>query len=146
MCLERVFTKKEREEILAKLPDEFTVWKVVANMERYYMTDCRCLTIHAGEMQFKTNTIDEGGIKYKGGGHFWLHKKDAVDWVTGYWATGYWATGYSEGYSEKVVRCKIRKKWITNMGIQNDGIVVIVRKAIFPKYIGQMGTKISRKT
>lgn len=133
MCLERVFTKKEREKVLAKLPEEFTVWKVIVDdvdWNKYedecrYTTDCRWLPIHAGEMKFVANIIYDRSrnIRYRGGGHFWLHKKDADEWK--------WAD------FERVIRCRIKKEWITNMGEQRDGIVIVVKKAVFPKYIGQ---------
>ena len=140
MCLAQVFTKKEREEVLTGLSEEFTVWKVVADwgedhkereIEFRYTTDCVNLPVHAGEMRFKTNTIDGHGVKYRGGGHFWLYKKNADDW--------------SGGIAEKVVRCRIKKEWITNMGKQDGRIVIVVKKAVFPKYIGQMGVKAGEK-
>jgi hypothetical protein len=139
MCLAKVFTKKEREEILAKLPEEFTIWKVLNDWgkdhedeygEEYrYTTDCRYEPVHAGEMRFVTNTIKDSGydISYRGGGHFWLHKEGADEWANGDF--------------DKVVRCKVRKKWITNMGIQNAWVAIVVKKAVFPKYIGQMRVK-----
>jgi hypothetical protein len=140
MCLERMFTKKERNEVLDKLPNEFTVWKVITdwgvghrNMYGFdrYTTDCFHMPIHAGEMQFKTNIIKGYGNSYRGGGHFWLRKKDAEEWIYGKF--------------EKIIRCKIKKEWITNMGKQNNEIVVVAKKAIFPKYIGQMYVKDKKK-
>jgi len=143
MCLQNVFIKSDREEMLAKLPEEFTIWKVVNDYGRNhkhvafpfpgkyrYSTDCKCIPVHAGEMKFETNGIPYClNKRYKGGGHFWLHKKDAEDWRDG-------------DSHERVVRCRVKKKWITNVGIQDvygiDRTVIVTSRAIFPKYIGQV--------
>jgi len=142
MCLQRVFTKSEREKVLAKLPEEFIVWKVLNDYGVIgwrldgcrYTTDCRSMPIHAGEMKFKTNTIGRTSTdkEYRGGGHFWLHKEAAEKWKC--------------DDNERIVRCRVKKKWITNVGVQdigmkNGGVVVVAKKAIFPKYIGQMDVK-----
>jgi len=161
MCLERKYTKKGWEKILAGLPEEFTVWKVVVDhgmeykekwCESRYITDCRTLPVYGGEMKFKTNIIPvyttyaaqiasncafsdisfHAGFSYKGGGHFWLHKKDAQNWV--------------EYPYQRVIRCRVKKKWITTVGEQGGGIVIVVKRAVFPKYIGQAKPKDKTKT
>ena len=136
MCLEQVFTKKEREEVLAKLPDEFAVWKVVYKCDGgRYITDCQWYPLHAGEVTFKQNIIDSDDFSYRGGGHFWLKKEAADAWCC-------------RGI-EKVVRCRVKKEWIMNVGYQRTNlldafhaqignVVVVVKKAIFPKYIGEI--------
>ena len=129
MCLDRVYAKKEKQELLDSLPEEFTVWKVLVlrhNREYKYKTDCRGVPVYAGEMRFKCNVIDGsmyGDPKYRGGGHFWLHKEGA----------DYWGCDIN-----KTVKCRIDKRWITNIGTQDGiGIVVVAKKAIFPKYVGE---------
>jgi len=136
MCLARVFDKKERDAVLDKLPDEFTVWKIIcdwgkskAEKENRYTTDCRGMTIHGGEVRFKTNTIESiDGQVYRGGGHFWLYKQDAEWWRYFRWPKNEY---------EKIIRCRVKKEWITNMGRQLDRTVVVVKRAVFPKYLGQ---------
>lgn len=130
MCLSEVYSKKEREKALKDLPNEFTVWKVLKkNGPGNYETDCMRSPVYAGRVKFKQNVIRVIGIgfslpSYRGGGHFWMDKQAALVWripVKG----------------EVIVPCKIKKAWIVNMGEQDCCRVVVVKKAVFPKYIGK---------
>ena len=129
MCLQTRLTGKEKKEFLDELPDEITVWKVVTRLGKRYRTDCRRFSLHAGVVEFPQNIIvpddDYYEPNYRGGGHFFLHYKGAKRWA------------YNVG--DKIVRCKIKKEWINTVGKQSGHIVVVVKKAVFPKYIG--GTK-----
>ncbi len=127
MCLSIVLRGKEKKAALAKLKDTITVWKVLCKPDKpggCYMTDCMHTPIYAGEVKFKQNIIgnDEWNCGYRGGGHFWLTKASALSWgVIG---------------NEKLVKCAIKKSDINTIGYQYH-LVVVVKKATFPKYIGK---------
>lgn len=126
MCLEIVLRGKEKKAALAKLKDTITVWKVLTKPHPkwnpgYYVTDICDFRVHAGEVTFKQPAIDG----YRGGGHFWLTKAGAVNW------------NYDDP-SCRIVRCTIKKLDINAIGFQDD-LVVVVKKATFPKYIGKRG-------
>ena len=124
MCLDYIHRGKEKKEFLDTLPDEMVVWKVVKGHDGRYSTDCRDFPLHSGEVAFKQNIIETHYTAYRGGGHFFLHKSDADSWLDPFsW--------------ERVIRCKIKKKWINTVGEQDGAIVLVVKKAIFPKYIGK---------
>jgi len=122
MCLTNVYRGKEKKEFLDKLPDEIVVWKVVAKYKDRYSTDCRRFPLHSGRMDFKQNIIKTDDITYRGGGHFFLHRADAEMW------------GY--GFANRIVRCKIKKEWINTVGTQDDAVVLVAKRAVFPEYIG----------
>ena len=126
MCLDTVIRGKEKKAFLATLPDEIVVWKVVVLTNTGYETDCRYVPLHSGEMKFKQNVIHIRFCSlYRGGGHFWLHKKDAEGWRD------------IGGFDDRVVKCRIKKEWINTIGLQCGIMVLVVKKAVFPKYIGK---------
>lgn len=128
MCLDIVLYSKKKKEVLAKLKDTITVWKVLRSptygRRGGYVTSWLCTPVYAGEVTFKQNSIRlyMTSRSYRGGGHFWLTKEGALDWgVTGI---------------EKLVRCTIKKANINTIGKQAGYPVVVVKKATFPQYIG----------
>jgi len=126
MCLNRVLGGKEKKATLAKLKDKIVVWKVLAKpigKHDHYSTDCKFVPVFAGEVKFTQNIIDNSRVPYLGGGHFWLTKEGAENWGV--------------YFTEKLVRCTIKKSDINSIGYQCVHLVVVVKKATFPKYIGK---------
>lgn len=137
MCLEQVMRGKEKEEFLEKLPDKITVWKNVLKwavwkdiLEKYpgkYTTDCRRFPLHAGEVKFKQNIIKIYARRgYRGGGHFWLTRKGARSWRS-----------RKSWNRERIIKCVIKKEWINSIGTQDGYKGLVVKKAIFPDFIGK---------
>ena len=134
MCLDTVLRRKEKKVALVKLPDTITVWKVLlkpgwdkGENNTCYVTDWFLFPVYAGEIKF-TQLHLKGFVdclSYRGGGHFWLTKKGAEDWMG------------SHKNTEKIARCTVKKSNINAIGSQNDFPVVVVKKATFPKYIGE---------
>ena len=126
MCLQTVMSSKEKKKYLEKLSNEITVWKVVCKyLPGRYTTDCRKFPLHAGEVKFRQNTIYtevDWSLSYRGGGHFWKTRAGAR----------YWAN-YP---SDRVIKCIIKKEWINTIGTQGDFIVFVVKRAIFPEFLG----------
>ena len=141
MCLARVYRGKERKEALAKLKDVITVWKVLLPPDEemdYYYTDCRSWPVYAGEVKFKQNVINKDGSfawgpKYRGGGHFWLTREAAIEWKE----MDCYMSGNKDTEIYKHVRCTVRKEDINAIGEQGGHVVVVVKKATFPKYVGE---------
>ena len=129
MCLDVVFRGQEKKDELAKLPDVVTVWKVVYKLDkRDYRTDCMFFPLHAGEVKFIQNVINTYNYnynlpKYRGGGHFFLSRSVA------------YSLRWDESI-EKVVKCRVKKEWINNIGLQSGAKIVVVKRAIFPAYFG----------
>lgn len=133
MCLETVLKGKEKKAALVKLKDTIIVWKVLVKPYK----DCDCYTTHirdfpvyAGEVKFKQPMINNhphhSSPIYRGGGHFWLTKAGALNWGV--------------DYGCKLVRCTVKKSDINTIGYENEylgELVVVVKKATFPKYIGK---------
>lgn len=127
MCLDNVFRGKAKKKKLVKLKDTVTVWKVLRKFGPGHNGDWRTgdrqFPVHAGEVKFKQNIISAIGlsISYRGGGHFFLVKQDAINYCQ---------------QGEKVVRCIIKKTHINTIGKQSSREIVVVKKATFPKHIG----------
>jgi hypothetical protein len=129
MCLEKVYSKEKREKILSRLPGEFVAWKVVEKYKGKWLTCVQLMPLHAGAVKFEQNTI-KGFNRYRGGGHFWLHYKDAKE-------------NADYDFPGKIVKCRIKKEWVNHVGSQSIGLyedadVIVTKKAVFPKYIGGM--------
>ena len=130
MCLQVIYRGKRKKEELANLRNTIRVWKVLEPCHGRFRTDSRCVRIVAGENKFTQNIISTCGSceGYRGGGHFFIHKKDAKKWNV-------FMT------DRRCVQCTIQKADINNIGTQEgmnfrSALVVVVKKATFPKYIG----------
>ena len=124
MCLSTVFRGKEKKAYLAKLPDEITVWKVVyKHISGLYTTDYKHFPLHSGKVKFKQNIIYRGlySNNYRGGGHFFKTRAAARRWQSSY---------------ERVIKCTIKKEWINTVGVQDGHVVLVVKRAMFPEFIG----------
>ncbi|KKM72808.1 hypothetical protein LCGC14_1416800 [marine sediment metagenome] len=126
MCLSTVFRGKKKKEALAKLKDTIIVWKILhapRASRSYYVTEIKGVHVYAGKNKFRQNIIIKhfGRSNYRGGSHFWMKKNGHWDILWG----------------NKLVRCTIKKSDINAIGTQNGHFVVVVKKAIFPKYIGK---------
>ena len=133
MCLDTVLRGKEKKVALAELPDTITVWKVLLKPgwnekeKGNYVTDWLLFPVYAGEIKFTQSHLKGfvDCLSYRGGGHFWLTKKGAEDWMG------------LRNSTEKIARCTVKKPNINAIGFQSDFPVVVVKKATFPKYIGE---------
>lgn len=132
MCLTTVLRGKEKKVALAKLKDTVVVWKVLLKPGKdyygsrvdCYQTDQQKFPVFAGVIKFKQIVIAIYSSSYRGGGHFWLTKKGAKNWI-----------GWNS--REKLIRCTIKKSDINAIGYQHNFPVVVVKKATFPKYVGK---------
>lgn len=132
MCLDNVFRNKEKEEMLAKLKDVVIGWKVLRKQEGSYVTGDRGYPVFAGENTFEQQAIRLylskhfiGTKSYHGGSHVFL-KRESAKW---------WQKQITHPH-ERVVQVTINKADINTIGEQEGRIVIVVKKATFPKYIG----------
>lgn len=130
MCLDNVYEKKQKEQALKRLPDEFWGWRICMKATKlsrkktgYYPWAQRSqLRFRAGLNKAIQERI---GFRYSylSGFHFLLTKKNIKRWHPWYEKDGY-----------RRMHCRIKKKWITAIGKQQGLLCVVVSKAIFPKY------------
>lgn len=129
MCLDVVYRGKDKKEALAKLPDEFPVWKVLWRTENgQWVTDtCRAFC-RAGEQQADFLGMSKSAYpedpRYRCGWHAFLRRKGAVGWMDGVTGAGH------------IVRCMAKKKHIRTIGIQTGHVVVVLSHITFPKKCG----------
>ncbi len=134
MCIDYKWSRKDRKEWLEKQPDMITAWKEVMFS---FAKGPRCIT---PRYQTGTNFKRENYLKeepsssyqknaptryeksrrrteYKAYFHLFKYKKDADREAKGY-------------YLAKVIKCKIPKEYVTDIGEQWDSMTIITRKFI----------------
>jgi len=116
MCLQFVYSEERQKRILDKLPNVIEVYKVVIYKNKKYKAEFRPSYFSTGLNKAKgtTQNVDYG--EYKRGFHSCRVISSAKERRFG---------------REVVVRCKIKKSWITTIGSQN-GVVFVTDKIIMP--------------
>lgn len=125
MCLDVVYRGKQKREALAKLPDEFYVWKHLMEDDDGYWTssDSKKDRVFAGQMKapylgpaYRTPVRHgrplTGQKAYKSGWHAWRQK------------------------GEDEIRCRAFKRHIVSIGSQFEDTVVVLSHITFPKKCG----------
>jgi hypothetical protein len=126
MCLSVVYRGREKKEALAKLPERFYVWKVMRKIRNGFQAPHQYIRYHGGKLKFKTNMIHRfGSMAYRGGGHFWRNRKRA--------------DRSAENLGGVLARCYAKKSDITSIGTQSGNTVIVLKKATFPKWVGEAG-------
>jgi len=137
MCLIKIDSKEEINEFKKTIPTEgITVYKVARERKgKYYPVFSHAQFPFKSGLN-KADTTEKiiagwwnNHINYQAGFHFWINKIDAeID-----------KKDFKEGFyfSFKIIECKIKKSWITSVGMNkiNDyllGKTVVTNKAIFP--------------
>lgn len=128
MCLSEIWTDEEMESWLAEQPEVIEVHKLIVKGEDdicYTGFGCRQESQAAFNKANSTEKIiADNKITYWSGFHFFTEEWDATRIIT-------------DG-RERVVKCFIKKDWITAMGIErwgnSDSVVIVASQAIFPHY------------
>lgn len=138
MCLDVVYRGKQKREALAKLPDEFVVWKVVrqyADGNRKPLCFGQDCSLEAGEMAapYRGGT----GEGYRAGWHANLSREGVVAFVlrTG-WSRVSFPYEEDGAIGIPIIKCKAKKKHIVAIGEQCDRKVVVLSHITFPKKCG----------
>jgi hypothetical protein len=134
MCLSRVFRGKEKREALAKLPDEFPVWKYLHNESLLglpsWFTEFSLERVFAGEMRAsylgkartgpgrRSNAIRSKLRAYMAGWHAYVKRPPSF-------------------WSRTNTRCVAKKKHIREIGMQDGCLVVVLSHITFPKKCGK---------
>jgi hypothetical protein len=132
MCLHKLLPKEQKQKILDKISREgITVYKVVrmGNLNRIYpLYRFVYDEFRPGKNEAKTHkriAIENSPRKsknlYKSGFHFYKTKKSAIKKQMDY-------------SNSIIIKCIVKKSWITEIGKEHDGIVIVAKKAIFPEY------------
>jgi len=147
MCLATINSKEEIDEFKKTIPPEgITVYKVVNVYKEKYYPLFLYTSIPFRSGLNKANTTQKirtdrwlkydnyiyqayDNYIYQAGFHFFTNKEDAERYNK-------W-----HGLHYKVIKCKIKKSWITSVGmnkigeeIEEYGQTVVTNKAIFPKH------------
>jgi hypothetical protein len=138
MCLTNVYTEEEKQAWLKDQPDEIVAYKVVrvSDCGSRVRPPCRCHPC----FYTKRNVVD--GIEYyesieASDGryyvplfHLFCDDKDAEDWAFDFHRSGF-MTG-----EIKVIKCKIPKAMITDVGIQQLYTVIVTKEFEFIQCLG----------
>jgi hypothetical protein len=134
MCLDVVYRGKQKKEALAKLPDEFPVWKVLKMWLGELVTGDRYTPVDSGELKAPyLGELDCGELDCEPNGSYlagWHAFTDAES-----------ASTYRMG-SEEVVQCAAKKCHVREIGGQYVrssalGQVVVLSHITFPKKCGK---------
>ena len=119
MCLGVVYSEEKQKKILDKLPNVIEVYKVVRYSGKKYKAEIKNFSFltRLNKATHTLRNVDPGG--YKGGFHSFKSLHGAKEWKYGGWG------------SELIIKCKIKKAWITAIGSQN-GVVFVTNKIIMP--------------
>jgi len=134
MCLLRIATEAEKNEILSKLPEEFTVYKLVEGFAgNYFPPSCSKWVRYKKGINNADEHIQikaDDNQMYTSGFHFIQNKSYVKKWAEKLDRL------YSKNYL--AIPMKIRKEWIKTVGFENIGQkgkivegVVFVTKALY---------------
>lgn len=131
MCLAVVYRGKEKKAILSKLSESFWAYKIIKQQDGSgWKTQWGYSRVYAGVNAFRQNSIASYGGNYRGGTHLFRNKLDAYAHQN----------QYCNPLRFRVIRCYIKKEWINTIGKNDEddsGLIVVCKKAIFPKYLGE---------
>lgn len=122
MCLDTIYRGKEKREALAKLPESGHYWKVVRVDNEKYKPPC-----FSGMGYYAVGwnkTTRRGGAEYPVAFHLFPRKIDAKHWL------------HPKDYpNDKVIRCKVEKKNIIAIGLDEDnsGLCIVTTRFWCPK-------------
>lgn len=117
MCLHNVYSKEKQQRILDKLPNVIEVYKTVNYHNGGYRALFRNFRFLTGSNKAKGTTRDVDFGRYRAGFHSFKSLHGAKRW------------GW---YRKVIVKCKIKKAWITAVGCQGDSVVFVTNKIIMP--------------
>ena len=124
MCLDIVYRGKRKKRALTKLPKSGYYWKVVIFDGKKYSSP---IFSEFGSYKIGWNTtkpkIDYAG--YRLAYHLYRTKKTAERMKRGVSVHG--------GEKKVIVRCKVKRKDIINIGIQDDGLCIVTKRIWMPK-------------
>jgi len=123
MCLSTVYSKKKREELIAKHQKNgfITVYKVFCKIApAIYRPWLYNYKFHSGKNTTKGRKLFE----YRAAFHSFLSK----------WGAKHWRYGNS---NEKIICCRVPIKSITAIGLQGGYRSIVSAEIICPKYFGK---------
>ncbi len=127
MCLDRLYSDKEKKAFLAKLPNEFIVWKLMNKRGvRDYVAVVFSTIFKAGLniTRTKRNLYPSYALGY----HSFFKRAPALRWRKNV-----------EVY--RTVPVKIKKRWVRFIGTQHLGdhrpVVIVTNRIICPDYISK---------
>ena len=127
MCLDRLYTNEEKKAFLAKLPNEFTVWKVMRRLDSHKYDAVVWSVIFKAGLNI-TRTIENSYPPYALGYHSFFKREPALRWRRQH-----------EFY--RTVPVKIKKRWVRFIGTQSLGghrpVVIVTNRIICPDYISK---------
>jgi hypothetical protein len=138
MCLHELLPKEKKQKILDKIPREgLTVYKIVDTYSGKMYPMCKNISIayETGINEACTNSIirdrfmsNSAGFSpsYRSGFHFYKTRDAAAK-------SSFWR---KDGEAI-IIKCIVKKSWITEIGKEYGRIVLVAKKAIFPKYKGK---------
>ena len=138
MCLDVVYRGKQKKESLAKLPDEFPVWKMVRvdlnGKYRPLVFGTTTIQLYCGEMVAASGRYPVPS--YKLGWHANPSRSGTREFAR---ANG-WSTAIPEQYDAQafqIIKCLAKKKHIVAIGSQDGHVVVVLSHITFPKKCGK---------
>ena len=124
MCLDIVYRRKQKKEALAKLPESGYYWKVVKFYDGKYYPP---VYSEFGSYKIGWNTTQPKSdyVGYLLAYHIFRTKAQARKMM-------HWVSCYS-GQKKAIVRCRIKRKSIINIGVQDNGLCVVTTRFWMPK-------------
>lgn len=125
MCLDQIYRGKQKREALAKLPESGYYWKVIeTELDDRYYPPCW------GNKPYKIGWNKTSKICRIGGYdlayHIFRSQKSALSYRKIF-------SPKSRMPYLKVIRCKVEKKDIINIGTQNKGLCIVTTRFWCPK-------------
>jgi hypothetical protein len=123
MCLGIVYRGKEKKDALAKLPKSGYYWKLVVLFDNKYIPP---IFSEYGSYKNGWNSTHQKSecAGYFLAYHLFRYKKDAKKMM-------YWVSAFKK--KKVIVRCKVRKKDIINIGRQDMGLTIVTTRFWMPK-------------
>ena len=160
MTLENVFSEEKTQKILEVMPDVVTVWKVALMDYRrgVYKAPYQNTPYKAGLQEADSGGPCNREPYYKLFYHFWVNKTFVMERLNDYLEYLIDSFGCIKSYLlfqqgiihpikaeilefiyavhlPRVISCVVHKSWITAIGKQYNGLAVVCKRAIFPKFL-----------